>query len=111
MTERAVIAFEGANRDSTLTGVFLDIGGDVKTVEEILSYCHRRGHCAPDTNPELAMTWIIYEAVNKFIAYTGASRMPVLVGPCNTLDCDNGDNGMYIIGSNWGIVDRLYFNK
>jgi len=110
-TNRAVIAFEGADKDSTLTGVYLDIGGDIKTVEEILSYCHRRGHCAPDTDPEFAMTWLVYEAVNKFLSYTGASGMPVRVGPCNTLNCVNYDNGMYIIGDNWSIVNRLYYEK
>lgn len=109
MTERAVIAFEGADKNSTLTGVELDIGGDIDTVEKILGYCHQRGHCAPDTDPELAMTWLVYESVNKFIAYTGASHMPVRVGQCKDLDCDNGDNGMYIIGDNWSIVDHLYF--
>jgi hypothetical protein len=30
------------------------------------------------------------------------------IGPCRQLDCENGDNGVFLIGGDWEIVGRVH---
>ena len=102
MGNKAVITTK-ENFENNGIGIYLHWNGGRDSVEAFLTYCHKRGFRAPseDNYGFARLTQVI---ANFF----GGDGLSIGVDTINHLDCDNGDNGVYII-EGWEIVGRKYF--
>lgn len=82
-------------------GVYLHWNGGRDSVEAFLTYCKMRGFRPPE---EDCYGWAYLCAV---IGNYFGNGLSIGIDKCYNLDCDNGDNGVYII-ENWEIVGRKY---
>lgn len=98
MGNRAVIT------DKTMEiGVYVHWNGGRDSVEAFLEYCKRRGF--RDVNEDRSYA---YARLTQVIANYFGGDLSVGIDLCENLDCDNWDNGTYIIDG-WEIVGRKYF--
>lgn len=108
MGNRAVITTKKAleNGDvanSNELGVYLHWNGGRDSVEVFLEYCKLKGYRTPDND---CYGWArLCQVIGNF--FGGSTSIGI--DRCCNLDCNNGDNGVYIIDG-WDIVDRKYFN-
>lgn len=101
MGNRAVIT---TNKNLTETGMYLHWNGGRDSVEAFLAYCKLKGYRAPDTDD---YGWAyLAGVVTNFLG----SGLSCGINTAKNLDCDNWDNGVYII-KNWLIVGRKFTNK
>lgn len=101
MGNRAVITTK-RNFDTNGVGVYLHWNGGKDSVEGFLRYCKLKGYPSPENDN---YGWArLCQVIGNFLGGTTS----VGIDTINHLDCDNGDNGVYII-ENWEIVDRRYF--
>ena len=77
--------------------------GGRDSVEAFLTYCKISGFRSPDVDPSYGWARLAQVIANFF----GGDGLSVGVDRCDRLDCDNYDNGVYIIRG-WEIVDRQY---
>lgn len=109
MGNRAVItttrALEGNGdvQSSPEVGIYLHWNGGRDSVSAFLKYCELKGYRDPDTDG-YGMARLCQVISNFFGGSTSVG-----IGPCYRLDCDNWDNGVYII-KDWKIVGRKYFD-
>lgn len=104
MGNRAVIAFKN---DPNATGIYLHWNGDP---ESVLAFCHaakKMGARNPGSDDSYAMAGLC-RAVTLFMHDSPRELTSMGVGPLTTLDTDNYDNGLYIIGGDWNITERHY---
>lgn len=105
MGNRAVIT---ASRDKDVKaspdiGVYLHWNGGYDSVNAFLTYCRLRGFRSPDTDN---YGWArLCQIIGNFFG----GDLSIGIDQCRNLDCDNWDNGVYVIGNDWDIIDRLYF--
>ena len=84
-------------------GVYLHWNGGRDSVEAFLKYCELKGHRAPE---EDNYGWArLCQVIGNYFG----GDVSIGIDKCHNLDCDNGDNGTYII-KDWQIVDRKYFS-
>lgn len=101
MGNRAVITTR-ENFDNNGIGVYVHWNGGRDSVEAFLKYCELRGFRAPD---EDNYGWArLTQVIANFM---GADGLSVGTDTVDHLDCDNYDNGVYII-EGWEIVGREY---
>lgn len=99
MGNRAVITTEEER-----IGVYLHWNGGRDSVEAFLAVCKELGHRSPDDD---CYGWArLCQVIANFIGGIHSIGIDTL----DHLDCDNGDNGMYII-KDWEIVGRKHFNN
>lgn len=98
MGNRAVIT---TNKELNDTGIYLHWNGGRDSVEAFLAYCDLKHYRKPE-NDSYGYAMLINVITNYF-----GDGLSCDVGNCQHLDCDNYDNGVYII-KDWRIVDRLY---
>ena len=103
MGNRAVITTR-KNFDNDGIGVYLHWNGGRDSVEGFLEYCKRQGYRSLAEDPDYGFARLIQVIANFFGGSTSIG-----VGKVSELDCDNGDNGTYIVDG-WDIVGREYFN-
>lgn len=108
MGNRAVITTRKAleNGDvanSNELGVYLHWNGGRDSVEPFLEYCKLKGYRTPDTD---SYGWA---RLCQVIGNSFGGGLSIGIDKCCNLDCNNHDNGVYII-EGWDIVDRKYFN-
>lgn len=102
MGNRAVITSR-ENFENNGVGIYLHWNGGRDSVEAFLKYCELKGYCKPDKDN---YGWArLCQVIGNF--FGGA--LSVGIDLVSRLDCDNHDNGTYII-EGWKIVDRKYFN-
>ena len=104
MGNRAVIAFE--NKPDAV-GVYVHWNGGV---ESVLAFCHAAksmGARSPNGDNTYAMAGLI-RAITLFMHYNPGELLSMGVGTVGGLDCDNYDNGLFIIDGDWNIKERLY---
>ena len=102
MGNRAVITSK-ENFENNGVGVYLHWNGGYDSVSAFLKYCEIKGYRTPDKDD---YGWArLCQVIGNF--FGGSTSVGINV--VNKLDCDNWDNGVYII-ENWKIVDRKYFN-
>lgn len=100
MGNRAVIA---CNEDGI--GIYLHWNGGRDSVEAFLEYCRLKGYRDPIYDESYAFARLTQVIANYFGGTTSIG-----IGLCRNLDCDNYDNGLYLIGRGWKIVGRKYFD-
>lgn len=98
MGNRAVIT---TNKNLNDTGIYLHWNGGRDSVEAFLAYCNLKHYRKPE-NDSYGYAMLINVITNFF-----GDGLSCDVGNCQHLDCDNYDNGVYII-KDWRIIDRLY---
>jgi hypothetical protein len=82
-------------------GVYLHWNGGRDSVEAFLTYCKIKGYRPPDSDK---YGWArLCQVIGNFFG----GELSIGIDKCCNLDCDNGDNGTYII-KGWDIVDRKY---
>lgn len=101
MGNRAVITTR-ENFENNGVGIYLHWNGGRDSVEGFLEYCKRRGYRKPDED-SYGWAYLVTTIANCF-----GDGLSVGIDVVNNLDCDNFDNGVYII-EGWDIVDRIYF--
>lgn len=102
MGNRAVITTTSADASkSNEFGVYLHWNGGRDSVEAFLAYCKLKGYRSPDTD-NYGWARLCQVAGNFFGGSTSIG-----FDLCRNLDCDNFDNGVYII-ENWEIVGRQF---
>lgn len=100
MGNRAVITTE-KNFENNGVGVYLHWNGGYDSVSTFLKYCEIKGYRTPDTDN---YGWArLCQVIGNFF---GGSTS-VGIDTVDKLDCDNYDNGVYII-KGWEIVDRKH---
>lgn len=104
MGNRAVITT--APFDENDVGIYLHWNGGRASIEGFLAAAHELGWRSPGTDRGYAMARLTQLIANFF----GADGLSIGVGLCRGLDCDNGDNGVYLLGQDWEIVGRLHAN-
>lgn len=103
MGNRAVITASTAAeiKNSDDIGVYLHWNGGRDSVEAFLTYCELRGFRAPDSDN---YGWAqLCRVIGNFFG----GGLSLGIDKCSCLDCDNWDNGVYII-KGWRIVGRQY---
>lgn len=105
MGNRAVITTSTHTKPhaSNDLGIYLHWNGGRDSVEAFLTYCKIQGYRTPETD---CYGWVNLATVIGNFFNDGLSCG---IDRCCRLDCDNGDNGVYVI-KNWEIVDRKYFD-
>lgn len=98
MGNRAVITTR-ENFDNNGIGVYIHWNGGRDSVTAFLKYCELRGFAGLNTDG----------FGNLVTVLTNFGVGTVVVDTVNHLDCDNYDNGVYIVDG-WEIVGREYFN-
>lgn len=105
MGNRAVITTSKA-LDVSKTGdlgIYLHWNGGRDSVEAFLKYCELKGYRSPSQDN---YGWVrLCQVIGNFF---GGSNS-IGIDSCCNLDCDNWDNGVYIIDK-WEIVDRQFFD-
>lgn len=105
MGNRAVItAYKGENvKGADSIGIYLHWNGGYDSVAAFLKYCELEGYRMPESDN---YGWArLCQVIGNFF---GGSNS-VGVDRCCNLDCENGDNGVYVI-KGWKIVGRKYAN-
>lgn len=90
------------NKDKQF-GVYLHWNGGRDSVTAFLEYCKRAGYRDLTSCPDYGFACLA-QVIRNFM---GADGLSVGIGPLDSLDCDNGDNGLYIVDG-WEIVGREF---
>lgn len=104
MGNRAVITVSKADEVKVAKdiGVYLHWNGGRDSVEAFLKYCELKGYRSPSSDN---YGWArLCQVIGNFFG----GDTSIGIDTCNHLDCDNWDNGVYVI-EGWKIVDRKYF--
>lgn len=80
------------------TGVYIHWNGGIESVSAFLEVCRRRGYRDPSQDESYAMARLVGVLCEFF-----GDGLSVGIGPLCRLDCDNYDNGVYVIGAGWRI--------
>ena len=102
MGNRAVITTR-ENFENNGVGVYVHWNGGRDSVEAFLQYCNLREFREP-THDSYGWARLVQVIAN----FMGGEGLSVGIDVVNHLDCDNYDNGVYIIDG-WEIVGREYF--
>lgn len=103
MGNRAVIT---TNKNLKETGIYIHWNGGRDSVEAFLAYCDLKGFRKPENDN---YGWAcLTRVISNFFASSIEDGLSIGVDNCKCLDCDNWDNGVYII-KNWRIVDRMFY--
>ena len=97
MGNRAVLEFQGTD-----VGIYLHWNGGRDTIDPLLDVAKEYNIRGGDYG--IAR---IAQILGNFFGGT----LCVGVDKLDRLDCDNGDNGTYVIDNNFNIVDRKYFDN
>lgn len=102
MGNRCVITTK-ENFENNGVGVYMHWNGGRDSVEPILKYCEMKGYRPPS---EDCYGWA---RLCQVIGNALGGTLSVGIDTINHLDCDNFDNGVYIIHG-WRIIGRRYFD-
>jgi hypothetical protein len=101
MGNRAVISTK-ENFENNGIGIYVHWNGGKKSITAFLDYCKMRGFREPDDDN---YGWArLAQVIANFM---GADGLSVGIDTVDHLDCDNGDNGTYLIRG-WKIVGHEY---
>ena len=90
-------------KNSTDIGIYLHWNGGRDSVQAFLKYCELKGYRSPEKDN---YGWArLCQVIGNFFG----GELSIGIDSCCSLDCDNWDNGVYII-EDWKIVGRKYFD-
>lgn len=99
MGNRAVVTTKSAaGFCEDAIGIYLHWNGGRDSVTAFLKYCELQGFRSPEKDSD---SWRKFQQIVMNYGLTADHDK------CKNLDCDNGDNGVYMI-ENWKIVGRKY---
>lgn len=101
MGNRAVITHEPYNEDAV--GIYLHWNGGRASIEGFLRAAKTLNFRSSD--PQYAMAYL-----TGIITQFFGDGLSCGIGRLKELDCDNGDNGTYVI-KNWEIVGRMFHSS
>lgn len=102
MGNRAVITTK-ENFENNGVGIYLHWNGGYDSVSAFLKYCELKGYRSPS---EDNYGWArLCQVIGNFFGGSTSVGIDVV----SNLDCNNYDNGVYII-KDWEIVDRKHFD-
>lgn len=101
MGNRAVITI--APFSSSNVGIYVHWNGGRASIEGFLKACRDLQYRDPSLDDSYAMARLT-QAIGTF--FGGSESLGI--GVVSKLDADNGDNGTYVIGEGWEIVERLH---
>ena len=103
MGNRAVITWSKAEdvSKSREIGIYLHWNGGMDSVRAFLKYCELKGYRKPDQDD------YGYARLCQVIGNYFGGTASVGIDMCCCLDCDNGDNGVYIC-EGWDVVSRQF---
>ncbi len=104
MGNRAVITT--APFDANNVGIYLHWNGGRASIEGFLAAARGLGWRSPPGDESYALARLTQIACT----FLGPDGLSVGIGRCDDLDCDNYDNGTYLIGGDWEIVGREFFS-
>lgn len=84
-------------------GIYVHWNGGPESIVAFLAAAKRMDMRSPESDPSYAMARLTQIIANYFGGSTSIG-----IGVCRDLDCDNGDNGTYLIGGDWQIVRRKF---
>lgn len=84
-------------------GIYVHWNGGRESIEAFLKYCELRGF-RPTNEDNYGWARLCQIIANFF----GKDGLSIGIDTCNNLDCNNWDNGVYLI-EDWRIKGRLYF--
>lgn len=99
MGNRAVITASTSKTKGV--GIYVHWNGGPESVLAFLDVARERGYRDPADDESYAMARLC-QVICEF--FGGDSS--VGIGQLDELDCDNYDNGVYVIGKGWTVVDR-----
>lgn len=103
MGNRAVITWGNKYNYQTKLGIYLHWNGGLLSVNAFLEYCKLKRYRTPDKDN------YGYARLCQVIGNFFGSSNSVGIDVCVNLDCDNGDNGVYLC-KGWETVDHLFAN-
>lgn len=104
MGNRAVITT--APFDEKNVGIYVHWNGGKASIEGFLRAAKELGYRSPGYDKAYSfagLTGLIW-------SFLGTDGYSIGVDVCGNLDCDNGDNGVYLIGPEWEIVGRKFYD-
>ena len=101
MGNRAVITY--APYDENNAGIYVHWNGGRASVEAFLLACKELGYRDPTCDHSYGMARLT-QVISAFFP----DGLSVGIGAVKQLDQHNYDNGVYVIGKDWQIVDRLF---
>jgi hypothetical protein len=105
MGNRAVITLKPHEGKSYVNqvGIYVHWNGGRDSIEAFLTYCKLQGFRSPSSDS------YGFARLTQVIAnFFGGDGLSIGVGTCKHLDCDNYDNGVYLI-KDWEIAGRDNF--
>lgn len=101
MGNRAVITYAPYNENNA--GIYVHWNGGRASVEAFLQACNELGYRDPASDPSYAMARLT-QVISAFFP----DGLSVGIGAVKQLDQHNYDNGVYVIGQDWQIVERMF---
>jgi hypothetical protein len=98
MGNRAVVTAEGSK-----SGVYLHWNGGPESIEAFLRAAKDLGIRDPADDPSYFYARFVQMCANYFCGTTSIG-----CGALSELDTDNGDNGVYVLGSGFKVIRREY---
>lgn len=105
MGNRAVITT--APYGPSNVGIYIHWNGGRASVEGFLLAARELGYHNPVSDPSYGLARLV-QAIGLFFGASGSINLGI--GRCDSIDADNGDNGTYLIGADWQIVGRKFFD-
>lgn len=102
MGNRAVITTAPYSKKNV--GIYVHWNGGRASVEAFLEAARQLGYRDPTGDRSYALAGL----AGLIWSYLGTEGLSVGIDLCENLDCDNYDNGTYLIGKDWQIVGRKF---
>lgn len=101
MGNRAVITT--APFDEKNIGIYVHWNGGQESIEGFLAACKELGYRDVSYHDSYSLARLT-QAIGLF--FGADDDCSVGIGRCDQLDCDNGDNGVWLLGPDWTIAGR-----
>ena len=85
-------------------GIYVHWNGGRASVEAFLEAAKQLGYRDPTSDRSYALAGL----AGLIWSYLGTDGLSVGIDTCENLDCENGDNGTYLVGKDWQIVGRKF---
>lgn len=101
MGNRAVITASKSHTKGV--GIYLHWNGGEESVQAFLDVAKARGFRDPSSDESYGLARLC-GLIHEFFGVDQDTSLGI--GTLEQLDCDNWDNGVYVIGKDWQVVDR-----